>query len=90
MADGAQDVGLAGAGIADGDQVAAALQPVAGRQGLDPGARQGRQRLEVEGCQCFADGQLRLVQMSPDAAHVALGQLVFRKDGEETGGRPAF
>lgn len=90
MADGAQDVDLSGAGIADCDQVAAALPPVAGRQGLDPGARQGRQRLEVESCQCFAGGQLRLVEMSPDAAHVTLGQLVFGMDGQETGGRPAF
>jgi hypothetical protein len=42
MADGAQDVRLAmrpiRAGIADGDRIAAAVQPIACRQGLDAGA----------------------------------------------------
>jgi hypothetical protein len=33
---------------------------------------------------------LRLVQMAPDATHVALGQFIFRQNGEETGSRPAF
>ena len=41
MADGTQDVGLAGSGIADRDQVAATLKPVACRQSLDAGMRQG-------------------------------------------------
>ena len=90
MADCAEDMRLARAGIADGDQVAAALQPVAGRESLDPGVRQGWQRLEVEGRQCLAGGQLRLVQMAPDAARVALGQFIFRQNGEEAGGGPAF
>lgn len=38
--DSTQDMGLAGAGIANGNQVAAAIQPVACCQGLDAGARQ--------------------------------------------------
>ena len=88
--DSTQDMRLAGAGITNGDQVAAAVQPVACRQGLDAGAWQGWQCLEVEGCQCLASRELCFVQMAPDAAHVPLGQFIFRQNGEETGGRPAF
>jgi len=94
MADGAENVRLAmsliWAGIADGNQVTAAVQPIACRQGLDAGTWQGWQGLEVEGCQCLACRQLCLVQMAPDAAHVPLGQFIFRQHGEETGSRPAF
>ena len=90
MADGAQDVRFAGAGISNGNQVAAAVQPIACRQGLDTGAGQGWQGLEVEGCQCLACRQLCFVQMAPDAARVPLGQFVFRQNGKETGSRPAF
>jgi len=43
--DGAQDVRFAGAGISDGNQVAAAVQPIACRQGLDAGTWQGGQGL---------------------------------------------
>ena len=74
----------------DGDQVAATLQPVACRQSLHPGARQGRQRLEGEGGQRLAGRQLRRVQVPPDAPHVPLGQFVFRQHGKEPGGGPAF
>ena len=37
MADGAQNIRFAGAGIADGDEVVAAVQPVTGSGGFDPG-----------------------------------------------------
>lgn len=43
-------MGLSGSGIANGNDVATPVQPVACRQGLHPGTRQSRQRLEVEGC----------------------------------------
>ena len=36
MADGAQNMGLAGAGISDGNEIAAAIQPVACGQSLHP------------------------------------------------------
>jgi hypothetical protein len=39
MTDGTENVGLARAGVANGDQVCAAVQPVSGSQGFDPGAR---------------------------------------------------
>jgi hypothetical protein len=81
---------LAGARITNGNQVAATVQPVACRQSLDTGTRQGWQGLEVEGCQCFSCRQLCFVQMAPYAAHVPLGQFVFRQNGKETGGGPAF
>jgi hypothetical protein len=58
VTNGAQDVRLAGAGIADGNQVAATVQPIACRQGLDAGTWQGWQGLEVKGCQCLADREL--------------------------------
>jgi len=90
VANGAQDVRLAGPGISDGNQVAAAVQPIACRQSLDTGAGQGWQGLEVEGCQCLAGRKLCFVQMVADAAHVALGEFIFRQNGEETGSRPAF
>ena len=90
MTNGAQDVGLAGAGIADGDQVAAPLQPIACGQGLDTRAWQTWQGLEVESCECFAGGKMRLVQVTPNASHIALSQFVLRQNGQETGGGPAF
>ncbi|MFT5870742.1 MAG: hypothetical protein ACI8TF_002870 [Paracoccaceae bacterium] len=46
--------------------------------------------LEVEGCQCFSRGELRLVQMAPNAAHVPLCQFKFRQNGKEGSGWPAF
>jgi len=57
MADGAQDLGLAmsliWAGTADGDEIAAAFQPVACCQSLHPGGWQSGQGFEVEGCRGF-------------------------------------
>ena len=90
MAYGAQNMGFAGAGIANCDEVAAAVQPITGSEGFDPGARQRWQGLEVEGGQGLASRKLRLGQMAADAAHVALCQFVFRQNGKEPGGGPAF
>ena len=61
VTNGAKDVRLAGAGIANGDEVAATVQLIACRQSLDAGARQGWQGLEVEGCQGLTDREFRLV-----------------------------
>ena len=46
MADSAEEMGLAGAGIADSDEVGAGLDPVTGGECLDPGPRQAGQGLD--------------------------------------------
>ena len=57
VADGAEEVRLACARVADGDEVGAGLDPVAGGERLDAGARDAREGLEVEGGQGLAAGQ---------------------------------
>ena len=57
VADGAEEVRLACARVADGDEVGAGLDPVAGGERLDAGAGYTGQGLEVEGSQGLAAGQ---------------------------------
>ena len=65
-----------------GNEIAAAIQPVARSEGFHPRVWQGWQCLEVEGGQGLARRKLRLGQMAADTAHVTLGQLIFRQNGE--------
>ena len=45
MADGAEDMSLAGPGITDGDQIGPGIEPVASGERLDPGLWQGGVRV---------------------------------------------
>ena len=90
VSDGAEDVRLAGAAVADGDQVGAAVDPVSGGEGFDTASGHGRQSLEVEGCEGLAAGQARLDEVALDAAGFAFGELAFRQLGKEPGGGPTF
>ena len=88
MPDGAQDVGLACARVADGDEVCAGLDPIPCGQRLDPGLGHPGQGLEVEDAKGFAAGQLRLLKVAMDAPGIPLGQFQFSQGREEAGGRP--
>jgi hypothetical protein len=90
MADGAQDVGLAGTAVADGNEIGAAVDPVTGGERFDAAPRQVGQHLEVEGRQRFAAWQLGLGEVTLDLPGFALGELAFGEGGEELGGRPAL
>ena len=88
--DGTKEMGFAGAGIADGDEVGAGFKPVAGCQRLDPGPRHAGQGLEVEGGKGLAAWQARLVEVALDPSGIALGEFDVGERGKKPGGRPAF
>lgn len=90
VADGAEDMGFAGAGVADGDEIGAGLDPVPGGQGLDVGTGHPGQGLEVEGGEGLAARELGLVQVAQDAPGVAFGQLELGQSGEEARCRPTL
>ncbi len=62
----------------------------AGGEGLDAGAGDAGQRLEVEGGQGLAAGQLGLDQVAADAPGFALGEFDLGEDGEEARRGPAL
>jgi len=90
MADGADEVGLAGTGVADGDEFGAGLELIAGGERFDPTFRHMRQSREVEGGEGLAAGELGLGEVPLDAPCLAFGELALCKRGEEAGGRPVF
>ena len=90
MADGAEEMGLAGAAVADGDQVGAGLDPVAGGERLDAGAGNAGEGLEVEDRERLAARQVQLDQVAANAAGLALGDLDIGESGEEAGGGPSL
>jgi hypothetical protein len=90
VTDSVEDVRLAGAAVADSDQVGAAVDPVSGGEGFDPTSGHGAQSLKVEGCEDLAARQAGLDEVTLDAAGFAFGELAFRQLGKEPGGGPAF
>lgn len=81
---------LAGAGVADGDEIGPGLDPIACGQRLDAGSGHAGQRLEVECCERLAAGQFGLLQVTLDAAGVPIGEFDLGEGGEEARRGPAL
>ncbi len=90
MTDAAEDMGFSCAGVADGDEVRAGLDPVSGSEGLDPCPGHARQSLEVEGGEGLATREPGLMEVALNAAGIPLGELEFGEGRQEASRVPAF
>jgi hypothetical protein len=89
VTDGGQQMRLATAGITDGHDVAAGLDPVTGSQRHDPGLGQGVDSREVDGGQGFACGKLRLQKMALNAPRITVAQFKLGQGSQEAGSQEA-
>ena len=91
QADGGGEMGLAGSGGADEQEVGALVEPaVAAAEGHHVRLGEGRHDREVEAVESLAAGQPSFAEAALEAAPGTVGDFVFGQGGQQARGGPAF